>query len=67
MEDYKIKYIKWPPGDPSAGSIPVLLQDVNGPCPLIAIANILLLRGNITLPQGVGEVAQVRLIKCLTF
>ena len=36
-------------------------QDVNGPCPLLAIANVLLLRGQLQLPAagGVGEVTQV--------
>lgn len=36
------------------------VQDVNGPCPLLAIANVLLLRNQIQLPPGVGEVSQVR-------
>jgi len=36
------------------------MQDVNGPCPLLAIANVLLLRNQIQLPAGVGEVSQVR-------
>jgi hypothetical protein len=34
-------------------------QDVNGPCPLLAIANVLLLRDELHLPAGVGEVSQV--------
>lgn len=37
-------------------------QDVNGPCPLIAVANVLLLRGRASLPPGVGEVGQERLV-----
>lgn len=39
--------------------VPIMLQDVNGPCPLLAIANVLLLRGQLQLPAGVGEVSQV--------
>lgn len=35
-------------------------QDLNGPCPLLAIANVLLLRNQIQLPAGLGEVSQVR-------
>ncbi|KAL4430888.1 hypothetical protein ABPG75_006144 [Micractinium tetrahymenae] len=42
--------------------VPVLLQDVNGPCPLLAIANVLLLRNQLQLPAGVGEVLQDRLV-----
>merc|ERR1712151_583656 len=30
----------------------ILLQNVNGPCPLLAAANALLLRGTITLPPS---------------
>eukprot|EP00887_Chlorella_sp_A99_P005413 scaffold1.g5413.t1 len=36
--------------------------DVNGPCPLIAIANVLLLRGRAHVPAGVGEISQDRLV-----
>ncbi|KAI7841603.1 hypothetical protein COHA_004773 [Chlorella ohadii] len=43
--------------------VPILLQDVNGPCPLLAIANVLLLRNQIQLPAGVGEVSQARLVE----
>lgn len=39
--------------------VPILLQDINGPCPLIALANVLFLRGKVELPAGVGEVATV--------
>jgi len=54
---YKIKRIKWPPSSPSL--VPILLQDINGPCPLLAIMNVLLLRQSIQLPAGAGEVTQV--------
>lgn len=57
---YKIKRIKWPPWATNPSLVPVLLQDVNGPCPLLAILNVLLLRGSIALPNsGFGEVTQV--------
>lgn len=48
------------PLQPSSPLPPPLMQDVNGPCPLLAIANVLLLRNQIQLPAGVGEVSQVR-------
>ncbi|PRW58319.1 FAM63A-like isoform X2 [Chlorella sorokiniana] len=44
-------------------SMPGHLVDVNGPCPLLAIANVLLLRNQIQLPAGVGEVSQSRLVE----
>lgn len=59
---YKIKYVKWPPWAASPRTVPILLQDVNGPCPLIAIINVLLLRGTITLPAGAGEIPQARCV-----
>jgi len=37
-------------------TLPVLLQAVNGPCPLIAICNVLFLRGKITLPSETRQV-----------
>lgn len=37
----------------------VLCQDVNGPCPILALANVLLLRGQLQLPPDVGEVSEV--------
>lgn len=36
-----------------------VMQSVNGPCPLLAIANVLLLRGNILLPQNAPDVSEV--------
>ena len=36
---------------------PIALQNENGPCPLLACTNALLLRGDITLPAG-PEVTQ---------
>lgn len=56
---YKIKFIQWPPGASSPRRVGVLCQDINGPCPLIAIINVLLLRGAVSLPAGVGEITQV--------
>lgn len=59
---YKIKYVKWPPWAASPRNVPILLQDVNGPCPLIAIINVLLLRGTIALPMEAGEIPQARCV-----
>lgn len=46
-------------------TVPILLQDVNGPCPILAIFNILLLRGQIQLPKNVGEVSQSKVLQML--
>ena len=40
-------------------NVPVLLQNENGPCPLLALVNVLLLRGALELGAGATEVAQV--------
>ena len=39
--------------------VPVLMQNANGPCPLLALCNILFLRGALELGAGATEVAQV--------
>lgn len=56
---YLVKHIRWKRGPMVTDTVPILLQDINGPCPILAIFNILLLRGSVNLPQGVGEVQQV--------
>jgi len=43
--------------------LPIVLQNANGPCPLIAIANILLLRGKITLSTDYSQISQGDLIQ----
>ena len=39
--------------------LPIVLQAANGPCPLLAIANVLLLRGQITLPINAPDISEV--------
>lgn len=39
----------------------ILLQNENGPCPLLAAANVLLLRGSIDLPEGCKQMDNSRL------
>ncbi|XP_023764567.1 uncharacterized protein LOC111913070 isoform X1 [Lactuca sativa] len=41
---------------------PIILQNDNGPCPLLAICNVLLLRNNLNLSSDVGEVSQEKLL-----
>ena len=52
---HRLKHVQLPGGR----GVPVVMQSENGPCPLLAIANVLLLRGNISLPAGASEVTQV--------
>lgn len=39
--------------------VPIVMQNDNGPCPLLAISNLLLLRNQIQLPLGAPDVSQV--------
>ncbi|OIV94367.1 hypothetical protein TanjilG_25429 [Lupinus angustifolius] len=41
---------------------PIVLQNDNGPCPLLAICNILLLRNNLNLSPDIPEVSQEKLL-----
>ncbi|KAF5797526.1 putative MINDY deubiquitinase [Helianthus annuus] len=41
---------------------PIILQNDNGPCPLLAICNVLLLRNNLNLSADVAEVSQEKLL-----
>ncbi|KAL2348094.1 hypothetical protein Fmac_002094 [Flemingia macrophylla] len=41
---------------------PIVLQNDNGPCPLLAICNILLLRNNLNLSPDIAEVSQEKLL-----
>ncbi len=45
--------------------IPILLQNKNGPCPLLAIANVLLLRGHIKIPDTFTEVSIEQIIQLI--
>lgn len=36
--------------------VPIILQQSNGPCPIIAICNVLFLRGKLNLPNNTVEV-----------
>jgi len=57
---YAIRWIKF-----SERLHPVVLQMVNGPCPLIAICNVLFLRGQLSLPAQTAEVSFEQLVTML--
>lgn len=52
---YKLKPLSLPDGR----RLPIVLQAENGPCPLLAIANVLLLRGAITLNINAPDISEV--------
>ena len=52
---YKLKPLTLPDGR----RLPIVLQAANGPCPLLAIANVLLLRGQIMLPVNAPDISEV--------
>lgn len=51
---YKVKTISF-----LRREVPIVMQNENGPCPLLALANVLLLRNQIYLPPNTPEVTQV--------
>ncbi|XP_038053142.1 ubiquitin carboxyl-terminal hydrolase MINDY-2-like [Patiria miniata] len=54
---YHVKWIKW-----RGNNMPIITQNENGPCPLIAIINVLLLRGTVHIPQMVEMVSASQLV-----
>ena len=53
-EAYKLKTI-----DFLGRRVPIVVQNANGPCPMLALANVLLLRNQIQLSPDAPEVTQV--------
>jgi len=58
--EYQLKWVKW-----KGQKIPIITQNENGPCPLIAIMNVLLLKGRIRLPDMAEFVASAQLMEYL--
>ena len=42
---------------PTGNELPILMQNENGPCPLLALANVLILRGGIYIHPDFSEVS----------
>ena len=57
---YQVKWISW-----RSNRVPIITQNSNGPCPMLAIANILLLRGKMELQDGCEMVSSELLIERL--
>eukprot|EP00240_Pyramimonas_obovata_P013569 CAMPEP_0118943480 /NCGR_PEP_ID=MMETSP1169-20130426/38402_1 /TAXON_ID=36882 /ORGANISM="Pyramimonas obovata, Strain CCMP722" /LENGTH=260 /DNA_ID=CAMNT_0006888745 /DNA_START=87 /DNA_END=866 /DNA_ORIENTATION=+ len=65
MEEEEMFYrLKWV--DFMGNRMPIVLQNENGPCPLLAVANILLLRGAISLRSGTSDVSHTELLTLVT-
>jgi hypothetical protein len=58
---YHVQWIKF-----RQQTVPIVLQYVNGPCPLLALVNVLFLRGKLSLPGPTLEVSFDDLLKLLT-
>ncbi|PHT92519.1 hypothetical protein T459_00401 [Capsicum annuum] len=54
---YKTKVIQF-----LGRTMPIILQNDNGPCPLLAICNVLLLKNNLSLSPDIPEVSQEKLL-----
>eukprot|EP00092_Neocalanus_flemingeri_P087496 GFUD01110432.1.p1 GENE.GFUD01110432.1~~GFUD01110432.1.p1 ORF type:complete len:518 (-),score=208.74 GFUD01110432.1:160-1713(-) len=62
-QDPSIYCIKWVVYDKSRCAI--ITQNSNGPCPLLAIVNVLLLRGKLSLPEGCEMISAEQLLEYL--
>lgn len=58
--EYSLKWIKW-----KGSKTPIITQNENGPCPLIAIMNVLILKGKLKLPAMVEIVTASQLMEYL--
>lgn len=57
--------IKWQILDPALPSVATVQQGHAGPCPLLALANALLLRRAIELPRGTPVISEEHLLGCI--
>jgi uncharacterized protein YvpB len=65
---YHVKWIGWNPrSNTKEGSkrIGIITQNENGPCPLLSVVNVLLLRGKLTLPDGCEVISAEQLLEFL--
>jgi hypothetical protein len=60
QDHFYLKRLKW-----NGKTVPVLTQNENGPCPLVALCNVLLLRGDMTLSSDAELVTGEYLLSLL--
>ncbi|KAG8232562.1 hypothetical protein J437_LFUL008700, partial [Ladona fulva] len=54
---HQVKWVEW-----DGGYCPIITQNENGPCPLIAIVNILLMRKIVSVAEGTTEISAEKLV-----
>ena len=59
-EIYQVKWVGW-----NETRCPIVTQKWNGPCPLLSMVNVLLLRGKMSLPEGCEVVSSQQLLESL--
>ncbi|EEQ84551.1 hypothetical protein RJZ56_006419 [Blastomyces dermatitidis] len=59
-ETYDIRQVNWTDGTTSLRTSPVLVQNENGPCPLLALVNGLMLRSRADSPSPITKALQSR-------
>jgi hypothetical protein len=57
---YQLKWINW-----KSNKTPIITQNSNGPCPLLAIINVLILKGRIQLPPMMEIITDNQLMEYL--
>lgn len=57
---YHLKWVQW-----NSGRVPIVMQRINGPCPLIAIMNVLLFREKVKLPPMLEQITAHQLMTFL--
>jgi len=61
---YHVKWIGYRAAD-AIRRVGIVTQNENGPCPLLSIVNVLLLRGKLTLPEGCEVISAEQLLEFL--
>ncbi|KAJ1560062.1 Ubiquitin carboxyl-terminal hydrolase MINDY-1 [Cladochytrium tenue] len=64
-KQYRLKRVEWAPPGQAPKEVQIITQNENGPCPLLALCNVLLLRGSISLPLDWGVVEYSHLVDLL--
>ncbi len=61
----QIYHVKWIGSSNGGSSVPIITQNVNGPCPLLSLVNVLLMRGKMRLPDKCEVVSSEQLLERL--
>lgn len=58
QDNYRLKRVEF-----NSRKVAIVLQNTNGPCPLLAVANILLLRGDIKIHEDLAVIGSDELLE----